>query len=109
MGTSGVEEAAGAEGVVASNRRVAVTWVDGDGGIVVAFGIMGAGAMATASGVVIPGGPAAVGLTGERGGGRSARVPEGPAGGLSGAASSQPRRASSVSSYDIQGFLLMAS
>ena len=109
MGTSGVEEAAGAEGLVASNRRVAVTWVDGDGGIVAVFGIVGASAMATASGVMIPGGPGAVGLTGEGGGERSARVPEGPAGGLSVAPSSQPRRASSVSNYDIQGFLLMAS
>ena len=113
MGTSGVEEAAeeaaGAEGVVASNRPVAVPWADGDGGIVAAFGIVGAGAIATALGVVISDGPGAVGLTGEGGVGRSARVPEGPAGGLSGASSIQSRRASSVSNYDIQGFLLMAS
>ena len=104
VGTSGAEEAAGAEVVVASNCPVAVTWADGDGGIVAAFGIVGAGAIATASGVVISGGPGAVGLMGEG----SARVPEGPAGGLSGAPSSQPRRASSVSNCDIQGFLLIA-
>ena len=36
-------------------------------------------------------------------------VPEGPAGGLSGARSSQPRPASSVSNCDIQGFLLINS
>ena len=109
MGTSGAEEAAGAEGVVASNRPVAVIWADRDGGIVAAFGIVGAGAIATASGVVISGGPGAVGLTGDGGAGRSARVPEGPAGALSGAPSSQPRRASSVSNCASQGFLLMAS
>ena len=109
MGTSGAEQAAAAEGVVASNGRIAVTWGDGDGGIVAAFGIVGAGAIATASGVLISGGPGAVGLTGEEGRGHSARVPEGPAGGLSGAPLSQPRRASSVSNCDIQGFLLMAS
>ena len=109
MGTSGAEEAAGAERVVASNRPVAVTGADGDGEIVVAFVIVGAGAIATASGVVIDGGPEAVGLTGEAVGGRSARVPEGPAGGLSGAPSSQPWRASSVSNCDIQGFLLINS
>ena len=50
---SGVEEAAGAEGAVASNCPVAVTGADGDGEIVSGFGIVGAGAMATASGVVI--------------------------------------------------------
>ena len=61
----------GAERVVASNRSVAVTWADGDGRIVAAFGIVGAGALASASGVVISGGPGAVGLTGEG----SARVP----------------------------------
>ena len=109
MGTSGAEEAAGAEGVVASNRPVTVTWADGDGGTVAAFGIVGAGAIATASRVVISGGPGAVGLTGDGGAGRSASVPEGPAGGLSGAPSSKPRRASSVSNCDIQGFLWMAS
>ena len=102
---SGAEEAGGAEGVVASNRPVAVTWADGDGGIVAAFGIVGAGTIATASGVVISGGPGAVGLTGES----SARVPEGPAEGLSGAPSSQPRRAFSVSNSAIQGFLLIPS
>ena len=55
MGTSGAEEAAGAEGVVASNRPVAVTGADGDGEIVTAFGIVGAGATATRSGAVIDG------------------------------------------------------
>ena len=55
MGKSGAEEAAGAEGVVASNRPVTVTGADGDGEIVAAFGIVGAGAIATASGVVIDG------------------------------------------------------
>ena len=109
MGTSGADQAAGAEGVVPSNRPVAVTWADRDGGIVAAFGIVRASAIARASGVVISGGPEAVGLMGEGGGGRSERVPEGPAGGLSGAPSSQPWRASSVSNCDIQGFLLMAS
>jgi len=87
MGIS-AEEAVGAEGVVASNRPVVVT------------GAEGAGAIVTASGVVIDGGPRA---------GRSVRVPEGPAGGLSRAPSSQPRRASSVSNCDIQGFLLITS
>ena len=105
MGTSGAEEAAGAEGVVASNRPVAVTWADGDGGIVAAFGIMGAGAIATASGVVISGGPEAVGLRGEG----SAMVLKGAAGALSGAPSSQSQRASSISSCNILGFLLIAS
>ena len=109
MGTSGAEEAAGAEGLVASNRPVAVTWANGDGGIVAAFGIVGAGAIATASGVVIDGGPEAVGLTGEGEGGHSARVPEWPAGRLSGAPASQPQRASSVSNCDIQGFVLINS
>ena len=101
---SGAEEAVGAKGVVASNRPVAVTWAERDGGIVAAFGIVGAGAIATASGVVISGGPGAVWLTGEG----SWRVPEGLAGGLSGAPSSQPRRAFSASNCDIQGFLLIA-
>ena len=41
-----MEEAVGAEGVVASNRPFAVTSADGDGGIVAAFGILGAGAIA---------------------------------------------------------------
>ena len=67
MGQSGVEEAAGAKEVVASNRPVGVTWADGHRGIVSAFGIMGAGAIATASGVVITSGPGAVGLTGKGG------------------------------------------
>ena len=67
MVTSGAEEVAGAEGVVASNRPVAVTGADGDGEIVAACGIVEAGAIATASGVVIDGGPEAVGLTGEGG------------------------------------------
>ena len=57
MGTLGAEEVASAEGVVASNRPVAVTGADGDGEIVAAFGIVGASAIATASGVVIDGGP----------------------------------------------------
>ena len=105
VGTSGAEEAAGAQGVVASNGPVGVTWADGDGGIVAAFGIVRAGTIATASGIVISGGPGAVGSTGEG----SARVPEGPAGGLSGAPSSPPPRASSVSNCDIQAFLLIAS
>ena len=109
MGRSGAEEAAGAEGVVASNRSVAVTGAVRDGEIVAAFGIVGAGAIATASGVLIDGGPQAVGLTGEGGGGRSARVPKGPAGRLSGAPSSQPRRASFVSNCNIQWFLLINS
>ena len=74
VGTSGAEEAAGAEGVIASKRPVAVTGADGDGEIVAAFGIVGAGAIATASGVVIDGGPEAVGWTGEGGG---ADVPRG--------------------------------
>ena len=52
VGTSGAEEAAGAEGVVASDRPVAVTWADGDGGIVAAFGIVGAGAIADRKSVV---------------------------------------------------------
>ena len=90
---------------MASNRPVAVTWADGDGAIVAAFGIVGAGAIATALGVVISGGRGALGLTGEG----FARVPEGPTGGLSGAPSSQPRRASSVSNCDIQGFFLINS
>ena len=77
--------------------------------MVAAFGIVGAGAIAPASGVGISRGPGAVGLTGEEGGGRPPRVPKGPAGGLSGAPSSQSRRASSVSNCVIQGFLLMAS
>ena len=68
MGMSGVEEAAGAEGIVASNRPVPVTGADGDGEIVAAFGIVGAGTIATASGVVIDGGPEALGLKGEGGG-----------------------------------------
>ena len=105
VGTSGTEEAAGPEGVVPSNRLVAVTWADGDCEIVAAFGMVGAGAIAKASGVVISGGPGAVGLTGEG----PARVPEGPAGGLSGAPSRQPRRTSSVSNCDIQGFVLITS
>ena len=109
MGTSGTEEAAGAEGVMASNRPVTVTAANGNGEIVAVFGIVGAGAIATASGIIIDGGPEAVGLTGEGGGGRSVSVPEGPAGGLSGAPLSQPRRASSVSNCDIQGFLLINS
>ena len=75
MGTSGAEEAARAEGVVASNRPVAVTGADGDGEIVAAFGIVGPGAIGTASGVVIDGGPEAVGLTGE---GRGQTFCEGP-------------------------------
>ena len=109
MGTSGAEEAAGAEGIVASNRPFAVTRADGNGEIVAAFGIVGAGAIATASWVVIDGGPVAMGLTGEGEGGRSTRVPVGPAGGLSVAPSSQPPRAFSVSNCDIQGFLLINS
>ena len=84
MGTSGAEEAAGAEGVVASNRPVAVTWAAGDGGIVAAFGIVGAGAIATASGVVISGGPGAVGLTGEGGGDVLRGSPRGQQGGCLG-------------------------
>ena len=68
VGSSGAEEAAGAKGVVASNRPVAVTGADGDSEIVSAFGIVGAGAIATASGAVIDGGPEAVWLTGEGGG-----------------------------------------
>ena len=83
VGTLGAEQAAGAEGVVTSNGPVAVTWADGDGRIVAAFGIVRAGAIATASVVVIYGGTVAVGLTGEG----SARFPKGPAGGLSGALS----------------------
>ena len=55
VGTSGAEEAVGGEGVVASNRPVAVTGADGDSEIVAAFGIVGAGATATESGVVIDG------------------------------------------------------
>ena len=74
MGTSGAEEAAGAEGVVASNRPVAVTGADGDGEIVAAFGIVGASTIATELGVMIDGQAEAVGGTGEVGGGRSARV-----------------------------------
>ena len=109
MGTSGAEGVAGAERVVASNRPVTVTGADGDGEIVAAFGIVGAGAIATASGIVIDDGPEPVGLTGKGGGGCSARVPEGPAGEQSGAPSSQPRRASSVSNCDIQGLLLINS
>ena len=97
----------GAEGVVASDSPVAVIGADGDRKIVAAFGIVGAGAMATASGVVIDGRPEAVGLTGEGGGRRSTRVPERPAGGLSWEPSSQPWRVSSVSNCDIQGFLLI--
>ena len=104
MGKSGAEEAVGAEGVVAFNLPVAVTGADGHGEIVAAFSILGAGAIATASEVVIDDRPKAVGLTGEGGAGRSARVPEGPAGGLSGAPSSQPGRASSVRNCDIEGF-----
>ena len=77
--------------------------------MVAAFGIVGAGAIATPSGVVISDGPGAVGLTAEGGGGHSARVPEWPAGVLSGAPLSQPRRASSVRKCDIQGFLLIDS
>ena len=77
VGTSGAEEAAGAEGVVASNRPVAVTWAEGDGRIVAAFGFVGAGAIATASGVMISGGPRAVGLTGEGGGGTFCEGPRG--------------------------------
>ena len=69
MGRSGAEEALGAEVVVASNRSVTVTRADGDGGIVAAFGVGGAGAIVPALGVVISGGPGAVGLTGEGGGG----------------------------------------
>ena len=78
MGTSGVEEAAGAEGVVASNRPVAVTEVDGNGDIVAAVGIVGAGAIATVSGVVIAGVPEAVGFTGKG----EADVPRGSLRGL---------------------------
>ena len=89
---------------MAFNRPVAKTWADRDGRIVAAFGIVGGGAIATASSVVISGGPEAVELTGEG----SARVSKGPAGGLSGAPSSRPRRAYSVSNSDIQGFLLIA-
>ena len=107
MGMSGVEEAAGAEGVVASHRPVAVTGADGDGEIGAAFSIVGAGPIATASRVVIDGGPEAMGVTGEGGGARSARVPVGPAGGLSGAPWSQPQGTSSVCNCDIQEFLLM--
>ena len=81
MGTSGAEEAAGAEGVVASNRPVAVKCADGDGRIVAAFGIVGAGAIATASGVVISG---AVGLTGEGGGDVLRGSPRGQQGGCLG-------------------------
>ena len=81
MGTSGVEEAAGAEGVVASNHPVAVTWADGDGGIVAAFGIVGAGAIAMASGVVISGGPGALALMGEGGGDIRPGSPRGQQGG----------------------------
>ena len=51
MGTSGDERVAGAEGVVASNGPVAVTRANGDGEIVAAFGIVGAGIIATASGL----------------------------------------------------------
>ena len=92
---------------MASNRPVAVTGADGDSEIVAAVGIVGAGAIATASGVMLDGRPEAVGLTGEGGGRGSARVPEGPAGGLAGALSSQPRRASCVSNCDILGFLFI--
>ena len=67
VGTSGDERVAGAEGVVASNGPVAVTGANGDGEIVAAFGIVGAGAIATASGIVIDGGPEPVGLMGEGG------------------------------------------
>ena len=74
MGRSGAEEAAGAEGVVASKHPVVVTRADGDGEIVAAFGIVGASRIATASGVVTDGGPEAMGLTGVEGGGCSARV-----------------------------------
>ena len=109
MGTSGTEEIAGAEGVMASNRPVAVTAADGAAEIVAEFGIVGPGAIATASEVVIDGRPEALGLMGEAGEGLSLRVPEGPAGGLSGAPSSQPRRASSVSNCDIQRSLLIYS
>ena len=75
MRTSGAEEAEGAEGVLASKRLVAVTGADGDGEIGAAFGIVGAGAIVPASGVVIDGGPEAMELTGE-GLGRTFR--EGP-------------------------------
>ena len=68
MGRSGAEEAVGGERVVASNRPVAVTGANGDSEIVAALGIVGAGVIATASGVVIDGGPEALGLTGEGGG-----------------------------------------
>ena len=68
MGTSG------AEGVVASNHPVTVTGADGDSEIVAAFGIVGASTIAIELGVMIDGGPEAVGLTGEEGGRHSARV-----------------------------------
>ena len=67
MGTSGIEEVAGAERVVTSNSPVAVIGADRDSEIVAAFGIVGADAIASASRVVIDGGPEAVGLTGEGG------------------------------------------
>ena len=62
------EEPAGAEGVVASNHPVAATGADRTSERVAAFGIVGACAIATVSGVVIDGGPEAVGLMGEWGG-----------------------------------------
>ena len=89
---------------MAFNRPVAEICADRDGRIVAAFRIMGAGAIATVLSVVISGGPQAGELTGEG----SARVSKGPARGLSGAPSSRPRRAYSVSNCDIQGFLLLA-
>lgn len=89
---------------MASNRPVAVTCADVDGGMVTVFGLVGAGTIAAAKGVVISGELGAIRLTGES----SARLPEGPEGGLSGAASSQPQRASSFSNCEIQSFLLIA-
>ena len=104
-----MEEVVGAEGVVASNRPVAVTGADGDGEIVAAFGMVGAGAIATPSVVVIDGGPEAVRLTGEGRGRCSVWVPVRPVGGLSGAPLRHPRRACSISNCDILGFLLINS
>ena len=65
---SGAEEPVGGEGGVALSRHFSVTAVDGDGGIVAAYGIAGAGAIPMASGVLISTGSGAMGLTGEWGG-----------------------------------------
>ena len=83
---SGAEEDAGAKGVLASNRLVAVTEIDGEGVIVRVFSIVQAAAIAIALGAMIDGGPEAVGLTVEGGGGGcSARLSDGQACGLTGA------------------------